>query len=70
MPFDWTAMNVERIQVYLKVDKANPGLESMADDFLAKNDPDFLKRQAEEQKQVEDLFVTGDKAKKPGGTLH
>jgi hypothetical protein len=60
VPFDWAPTTVEeRYKVFLKVDKTNPNLENLADEWLAKNDPDLkdLERQAEEE--LEKLFVTG-----------
>ena len=39
-------------------------LDQMADDWLAKHDPDFLAQLEEDEHETEDLFVTGDNAKK------
>lgn len=71
-PFEWTQIEIERFRVHLKVDKSNPMLEQMADEWLRKNDPDLKKRKKKEQEEVESLFITGEKAKKGSGsgTLH
>ncbi len=61
IPYEWTAVEVEKRTVYLKVDKANPRLDRMADDWLAKHDPDYQKHQEEEEQETEKLFVTGPK---------
>jgi len=61
VPYDWTPVDVEKRKVYLKLDKSNPVLEQAADDWLAKNDPDYKKRLKEEQSETEKLFVTGPK---------
>jgi hypothetical protein len=68
-PFQWTPLEVEKRQVFLKVDKANPKLDQMADEWLAKNDPRLEEREAEEQREMEKLFITGPKSK-PSGTTH
>lgn len=60
IPFTWTEMKLNKKTAYLKVDKANPKLERMTDDWLKENDPDFQKRLDEEQKETEELFVTSD----------
>src|SRR5262245_46910177 len=39
VPFYWTEAKVDRFRIYLKVDKSNPRLDQMADDWLSKNDP-------------------------------
>jgi hypothetical protein len=68
VPFDWTAVAVERHKVFVKIDKSNPNLDRMADDWLSQNDPDQKLAADEEHAETEKLFVTGPsaKAKKPG----
>lgn len=39
VPFTWTEVEVERRKVYLKVDRSNPLLEKMTDQWLEQNDP-------------------------------
>ncbi len=68
IPFEWTEFKVERHKVYLKVDKANPEIDKMADDWLEKHDPEFRAEAEEEQKETEKLFVTGPKTR--GSTTH
>lgn len=65
IPFQWTPLEVDRQRIHVKVDKANPQLDQLADDWLAKNDPDELGRRKKEHADTEALFVTGPK-KKPG----
>jgi hypothetical protein len=72
VPFDWTAVVVERFKVHVKIDKANLGLDQMADDWLNKNDPGFQERALREEQESEKLFMTGEEQKakvtrKPGG---
>lgn len=62
VPFEWASVTVEKQKLFLKVDKSNPTLDEMTDDWLAKNDPNFRKEQDEEHDETEKLFVTG-----PGG---
>jgi hypothetical protein len=69
IPFDWTSLEVERHRVFVKMDASNPSLDQMADEWLAKNDPQAGKREKEEQEETSKLFVTGPK--KPGSeTVH
>jgi pyocin large subunit-like protein len=67
VPYDWTEFAVEKRKVYLRVDKANPEIDQMTDEFLKKHDPDFQAETEEEQKETEKLFVTGPKR---GSTTH
>ena len=71
VPYDWTAFKVERFKVYLKIDKANPSLDRLADEWLAKHDPHAKALSEEEEEETKSLFVTGEAAKKPSsGTIH
>lgn len=68
IPFEWTKLQVENKRVYVKMNKANPRLDHMADDWLKKHDPKLKEREDEEEEQVKNLFVTGPK--KGSGNLH
>jgi len=57
IPFQWTETEISKRKIFLKVDKSNPVLEQAADDWLAKNDPDFEERQKQADKDAEALFV-------------
>ena len=72
VPFEWTAIKMGARKVYVRMDKTNPSIDQMAEDFLAKNDPGYHERLEEEQRETEKLFVTGKKAKSDAGsgTLH
>lgn len=76
IPFEWTSVEVDRHKIFLKVDKANPELDQMADDWLRQNDPDIKRIDDETEKETEKLFITGPGAKKKpargssSGTLH
>ena len=72
VPFDWTPVVIERFKIHVKIDKSNPNLDRMADDWLSKNDPDQKRAAEEEHRATEKLFVTGQEqkakvTKKPGG---
>lgn len=69
-PFDWTPISIEKKQIFVKIDKSNPKLDQMADDWLAQNDPHFAEMEKIEQEAMESLFFTGPKStsKKPSGT--
>lgn len=74
VPFEWTSVEVEKRRIYVKLDKSNPRLEEMADEWLRKHDPDLARLEEEQEAETERLFVTGPSragAKKPGsGSLH
>jgi hypothetical protein len=75
VPFEWTQVGVERFKVYVKIDKSNPALDRMADDWLSQNDPDRRRAAEEEHRETEKLFITGPEqkakvTKKPKGGVH
>ncbi len=51
-PFEWTLMEKSDPKVYVKLDKSNPILESLADQFLDKHDPDFKKTVLHKEAEV------------------
>jgi hypothetical protein len=61
VPFHWTEVKVDKYRIHVKIDKSNPTLDEMADQFLDENDPEFKARAEAEEKATEDLFVTGPK---------
>jgi hypothetical protein len=63
IPFEWTAFEIDRFRVHLKVDKSNPKLDEMTDDWLLKNDPEALEREREDFAKTAGRFVTGDRVK-------
>jgi hypothetical protein len=68
IPFEWTEFKVEKHKIYLKVDKSNLQIDQMADAWLEKHDPERAEERDEEQKETEQLFVTGPKRR--GSTTH
>lgn len=69
LPFEWTKIDFDDRRVWVLVDKSNPNLDEMADQWLAENDPALHSEEDEYEAETKDLFVTGAKAKKgtPGG---
>ena len=59
VPFEWTETESNQRKVYIRVDKANPKLEALANEWLMKNDPEVKTKLTEEQDETADLFVTG-----------
>lgn len=51
-PFEWTQTG----GAWVKIDKSNPRLEAAAEEWLAKNDPDYQKREEREQEESEDFL--------------
>jgi hypothetical protein len=46
-PFEWTLVDTvqtHKVVVYVKMDKSNPELDDLAEDWLKKNDPEFQKK--------------------------
>ena len=50
VPFHWTALEIEKRNVYVKMDKSRPELEKETEEWLEQNDPD-LKSELDEEKQ-------------------
>lgn len=61
VPFEWTPIEMSQRQVFVKLDKSNPKLDELTDEWLTKHDPQHLERQEEEQKETEKLFMAGPK---------
>lgn len=59
VPFVWTPVVLDRYKIHLLVDKTNPKLDKLADEWLDKHDPDRAAREAQEHAETEKLFVTG-----------
>ena len=53
-PFEWTKVDETKVTVYVKIDKSNPALESLADEWLRNNDPESGKE--EETVEAEDFL--------------
>ncbi len=59
VPFEWVAVDSNNRKIFVKLDKANPLLDQMADDWLKSHDPNYAESLEEEQAKTEKLFVTG-----------
>jgi hypothetical protein len=59
VPYEWTAVDLDRFRVFLKVDKSNPSLDQLTEKWLAEHDPEAGEAEEEEQRETEKLFVTG-----------
>lgn len=70
VPFEWTEVEVDRRKVHVRIDKANPKLDELADEWLKKNDPELQELESENQKVAEKLFVTGPKNDDGSDTVH
>jgi hypothetical protein len=68
IPLEWAKVDFEGRRVYLLVDKSNPTLDEMADQWLKKNDPLAREEEEEYEEDTKDLFVTGAKARKGSGS--
>ena len=61
IPFDWTEIEADRKRAFVKVDKSNPSLDAMADQWLRQHDPDLVEGEKAEEDETKKLFVTGPK---------
>ncbi len=61
VPFEWTPVEIDKHRVFVKIDKSNPELDQLADEWLSKHDPSALDEDKGEQKRTEKLFVAGPK---------
>ncbi len=68
-PFEWTPMENTKVSIWVKIDKSNPALESMAEDWLQKNDPDYLQEDEAEEAEnfLSDRLEAIQKAKSGSG---
>ncbi len=64
IPYEWTKVEINKIPLFLKVDKTNPGIDLLAEDWLARHDPSYRKKEEEEDLETEELFFTGPKKPK------
>lgn len=64
VPFQWTEVKIDKRRVWLLVDKSNPQIDDLADDWLSKHDPEREAREAIEAAETEKLFITGESARK------
>ncbi len=61
IPYVWTPIILDGSKIFLLLDKANPKLDQLAEDWLEKHDPDYEARKIREQQETEKLFVKGPK---------
>jgi hypothetical protein len=64
LPLEWTKVDIEKRKVFLKVDRWNPRLERLTDEWLKKNDPLYEENKLREEEEAKELFVVGDEVKK------
>jgi hypothetical protein len=53
-PFEWTKVDDTKVTVHVKIDKSNPTLENIAEDWLKNNDPSY--QNTEEVAEAEDFL--------------
>jgi hypothetical protein len=63
VPFQWTEIEADKKRIFVKIDKSNLALDTMADAWLKTHDPGFEERTKKEQEETENLFFTGPKKK-------
>lgn len=68
VPFEWTEVENPdqkiKQKVYVCLDKSNPALDKLTDDWLAKNDPDHAEQERKNEEEMQSLFITGKPGKK------
>lgn len=67
-PFEWSAieLNDSKIPVWVKLDKSNPELDTMAEDWLKKHDPDYEKEDTSAEEDFLQERLDAIKAAKSG----
>lgn len=60
---EWTEVSVDGRKVFLRVDRANLGLDELTDAWLEANDPKQKLKANETHTATENLFVTGKRVK-------
>jgi len=53
-PFEWTKMEESKVTTWVKIDKANPALEALAEEWLIKNDPNYS--ELDEKEEAEEFL--------------
>ena len=67
VPFTWSAVTANRREIFLKVDKSNPDLEKMANEWLKKHDPQLQEDEDLQEEDDEALLAERIEAKLPKG---
>lgn len=75
VPFEWASSEINKRAVFMKIDKSNPHLEQMADEWLAKNDPKMAEEEGSLAAEATEFFEERVELKNPGNgirkrTLH
>ncbi|MFZ9594805.1 MAG: hypothetical protein ACO3A2_01870 [Bdellovibrionia bacterium] len=62
LPVHWTATEINKREIYIRFDRANPLIETLTEEWLKKNDPTWSESEKKTQKEMENLFFTGPKS--------
>ncbi len=63
IPFLWTEIEADTRRIFIKLDKSNITLDTLADEWLEQHDPEFIKEESEKERLTKNLFFTGPKSK-------
>lgn len=66
-PFDWTRFERVVPPIWVRIDKTNPALENLAEDFLRKNDPNFDQLEVDSEEFLAERLEAIKKAQGSGG---
>lgn len=68
-PFDWTPIEDSKIPVWVKIDKSNPSLEALTEEWLMKNDPTYSPETEEDEAEefLNERLSAIEKAKSGSG---
>lgn len=76
-PFEWTALEGLTPAVWVKMDKSNPRLDQLTQEWLKKNDPEYDKHHGSENEEEAESFLEerlealkGSKKGPTSGSLH
>jgi len=57
IPWEWSPIEIQGRSIFVRIDKANPALDSMADEWLAAHDPEHQRAEAEAQEATRSRFI-------------
>ena len=64
IPYEWAELEIEKKRVFVRFDRANPKLDTLATDWLAQNDPLSREEDDEFEEESSEMFFRGPKGER------